>query len=99
MTFDPAIGEEIRKTRPAVIVSSDHANRHINRITVVPMTGSTGRLYPSEVIVEIDGRRSKAVADQIRTISKDRLGERMGSISSLAMIELERAIRTHLDLK
>ncbi len=63
--FDPSIGSEIRKTRPAVIVRNDAANRNLSRVVVVPLTSSTGRQYPGEAVVTVGGQSSKAMADQI----------------------------------
>ena len=49
--FDPSVGSEIRKTRPAVIISNDAANRHLARVVVVPMTSNTGRLVDQKSVV------------------------------------------------
>ncbi len=63
--FDPSVGGEIRKTRPAIILSSDRSNKYLNRVQVVPLTSKVDRLYPSEVFVTLEGKKSKAIADQL----------------------------------
>ncbi|MBW1989837.1 MAG: type II toxin-antitoxin system PemK/MazF family toxin, partial [Deltaproteobacteria bacterium] len=79
--FGPSVGGEIQKRRPAVIVSRDESNRVLNRLQVVPITSNVSRLYPSEAYVSINGKRHKAMANQISTVSKKRLDSRMGALS------------------
>ncbi|MGC2222894.1 MAG: type II toxin-antitoxin system PemK/MazF family toxin [Methylocella sp.] len=92
VSLDPSIGGEIRKTRPAVIVGNDMANRALNRVQVVPLTSKAERLYPSEAYVVLNSEQRKAMTDQLSTISKLRLRERIGRLSQEEMAAIERAI-------
>jgi mRNA interferase MazF len=98
INFEPSIGGEIRKQRPAVIVSNDGANHYLNRVQVIPITSNVDKLYPSEAYVTIQGKKSKAMADQITTVSKKRLMNSAGSISKSEMESISKAISIQLDL-
>ncbi len=59
VNFDPSVGQEVKKRRPAVIVSNDLSNKYLKRYQVLPLSPQTKKLYPSEVLIEIDGRKVK----------------------------------------
>lgn len=105
--LDPVRGSESSKTRPAVIVSNDTANSTAERlgrgvITVVPVTSSTGRVYPFQVRLPAGetglARESKAQAEQVRSVAVERVGRRVGRLPAGLLAELDRALRIHLSL-
>lgn len=98
VNFEPSVGGEIKKKRPAVIVSNDAANKFLNRVQVVPLTSKTDRLYPSEALVTFEGKESKAMADQLATVSKQRLFKRAGTLSEEDMLKVSGAIKIQCDI-
>jgi len=98
VTFDPSVGGEVQKTRPAVILSNDTANALLNRVQVVPISSQVGRLYPAEAYVDVAGERRKAMADQITTISKQRLLRQLGTLSKENLEAVARVVCIQLNL-
>jgi len=79
VNLDPARGKEMKKTRPAVIVSPDEMNRHIATVIIAPLT-TKGRDYPSRVSVTFQKKNGQIVLDQLRAVDKRRLVKRLGKI-------------------
>jgi mRNA interferase MazF len=98
VNFEPSIGGEIRKKRPAIIISNNASNKFLNRVQIIPITSNTDRLFPSEAYVTVAGKKGKAMADQLATVSKQRLSKCIGSISDDEMNMVVEAIKTQLDL-
>jgi len=83
ISLDPTKGSEIKKTRPCLIISPNEMNRHIRTVIVAPMT-STIKNYPTRVTTTFQKKRGQVVLDQIRTVDKQRLIKKLGTISSSA---------------
>ena len=101
--LDPTVASEIQKTRPVIVVSNDVSNAHSDLITVVPITSQKlTKVYPFEVLLPDNTqgleRPSKAKANQIRTLDKQRFSKKVGRIDPDTILKLGRALKIHLDL-
>lgn len=79
VSLDPTVGSEIKKTRPALVVSPEEMNEHIATIIIAPMT-TKGRDYPTRVPCSFQGKSGQVVLDQLRTVDKARLVKRLGRL-------------------
>jgi len=91
-------GGEIIKDRPAVVMSNDASNLHLNRVQVVPFSRQIDKIYPCEALVSLDEVQCKAMADQIMTISKSRLINKAGVLNPKELVAVEAAVRIQLGL-
>ncbi len=99
VAFDPAVGGEIQKTRPAVIVSNNAANTVLNRVIAVPLTSQIAKVYPGEAMVTLNGEPRKAMADQLTTASKKRMRSKLGELSVSDVAAVEKAILLQLGIR
>ena len=99
VSFDPSLGGEIQKTRPAIVLSNDAANSALNRVIVVPITSQTSKVYPGEALVTLNGEQRKAMADQIMTASKQRLKSKLGNLSRADVTAVESAVLLQLGIR
>ena len=107
VSLDPVVGSEQGKVRPAVIVSNNAASDSAARrgrgvITVVPITSNVRNVYPFQVLVRAEDSGlpvdSKAQAEQVRSVSTERLVRRIGQLDREVMRQLDDALRLHLSL-
>ena len=87
VNLDPAVGSEIKKTRPCLVITPDEMNRHIRTIIVAPMTSAI-KEYPTRVSCTFRSKQGQIVLDQIRTLDKARLIKKLGTIDSKAQFEV-----------
>jgi len=99
VSFESSIGGEIRKTRPAIIVSNDAANAALNRVIVVPITSQISRVYPGEAMVTVNGEQRKAMTDQIMAASKQRLSNKLAILNRNDISAVEDALLFQLSIR
>lgn len=95
VNLNPTVGSEINKTRPAVVISPDASNKHLNTVLVAPLT-STIRKFPMRVNVALKGKKGQAALDQIRCVDKSRLLSPGGKLSQKEIKNLKIVLQEYL---
>jgi len=95
VNLDPTIGSEIRKTRPAVVISPDEMNDVLNTVIIAPMTTKI-RNWPTRVRISFEGKEGEIALDQLRTIDKRRLVKQLGKIEPSVIVEVKRVLKEML---
>lgn len=90
---------EMQKTRPAIIVSNNGANMALNRLIVVPLTSQVAKVYAGQAMVTLNAEPRKAMADQLTTVSRQRLRTKLGELTAADITAVERAILAHLAIR
>ena len=100
VNLDPTVGVEIKKTRPAIVVSNDSINQFSQLVVVVPLTKNTAHLSPSHVVIPKGSARlsfaSKVVTEQIKAVDKQRVVKRLGSLPPSLLAQVEHALKNTL---
>jgi mRNA interferase MazF len=100
VNLDPVVGSEVGKRRPAIVLQNELANRTSTTVTIIPLTSRVDRIFPFQVLIPVGegglDRPSKALCEQIRTVSRTRLVQFVGSLSETRVQELRTALDRHL---
>ena len=91
VNLDPTVGSEIKKTRPCLVISPDQMNQYIQTVIVAPMT-TKGKSYPTRVACKFQGKQGMIVLDQIRTVDKTRLVQKVGHLDAKIQTEVLRVL-------
>ncbi len=95
LNLDPTVGHEIKKTRPCIVISPDEMNRHLETIMIAPMT-TKSRDYPTRVKVDLLGKTSWIVLDQIRTVDRQRFLKKLGCLDEDSIVKVKETIKVML---
>lgn len=98
VALDPALGSEIKKTRPAIIISNNSCNAYGARVVVLPVTSNVESYYPGEALITVAGKPARALGDRLRSLDKSRLRSRIGSLTADDLAAVEEAVQITLDL-
>lgn len=96
--LDPTVGSETKKTRPCIIISNNAQNKKSSRVIIAPVTSQVKKIYPFEAYVEVNDKMGKALLDQIKTVDKQRLGNRICATDNETMMRVDAALKISLSL-
>lgn len=96
--LDPVMGTEIQKTRPGVIISSDLFNKSLPRVIIAPITSNIKIVFDFQALISLEGKEGKVLLDQVRTVDKERLGKKIGSVNPREMASIENALKLTLEI-
>jgi mRNA interferase MazF len=97
VNLDPTVGSEIKKTRPCVVISPNEMNKYLKTIVIAPMTTSS-KNYPTRIEIKHDNKIGWILADQIRTVDKQRIIKDLGRLTKPEIIELKAVLKeTYID--
>jgi mRNA interferase MazF len=102
VNFDPTIGHEVKKSRPALIITNNINNEYSPVLTVIPLSSNISRVYPFDVLLPtVKGldKESKIMVNQIRTVDKKRLIKRLSTVTQDTLKKVEIAIKIHFDME
>jgi mRNA interferase MazF len=102
VNFNPTIGAEVQKTRPAVVVSNDINNLHSPIISIAPISSTVARIFSFEVEIPAGTgglkARSKIMTNQTRAVDKIRLIKKLGHLPNEVIVKIDRSLNLHYDL-
>ncbi len=98
VNFNPSQGSEVKKVRPAVVVSNDVSNKHLDRFQVIPLTSQTKKVYPGECLVNLGDVTGKVMANQLTTVSVVRFDKKYTVLTKNDILAVEQAVIVQLDL-
>jgi len=93
VNLDPVVGSEMKKCRPAVIVSQDAMNHHAPTVVICPITSSIHTSWRSRIQLLCNGKKGEIAVDQIRTVSKKRIGKKLDEVSKSVAEKIRTLIR------
>jgi mRNA interferase MazF len=97
--LDPTFGREINKTRPCVVISNNRQNEYSPLVIVLPITSDLEKIYPFETVMPLGQGKAKVLTDQVRSIDKKRLGDKLGQVSERTMEELSEKMKRVMALE